>query len=368
MALTKLATVLNKISTLATVIKGQQVAVKAAFDHDVNVVKDYVNNTLTEEIQAQFATKEEVAGIVSGQIPDNSLTNSKLAPEIKISSLYTATNAGNNYSITPNPAISAYSDGITLKIKVNADSTGNTTLNVNSLGIKNILKANGVNATSLKANGVYTVVYSSGNFILQGEGASGNATASDLLSGKTASTDAGDITGTMADNGAVTITPGTTNQVIPAGKHNGSGYVAGDADLVASNILNTANIFGVQGSAIAGKRFASGTATSTSSTSVFKSAGINNDISCNSVTVSGLSFLPSIIILNIFDGMSECATIYRTNGLYYAKVASVTTIDSSSDGAEFAIKADVSPAYVNSGGFCLPATRSNSVFNWIAIE
>jgi hypothetical protein len=42
--------------------------------------------------------------------------------------------------------------------------------------------------------------------------------------------------GTMPNNGAVTITPGTTNQQIAAGYHNGAGNVVGDADLVAANI------------------------------------------------------------------------------------------------------------------------------------
>ena len=76
---------------------------------------------------------------------------------------------------------------------------------------------------------------------------SGNAVAGDLLSGKTASVDAGDITGTMPDNGTVNITPSTVNQAIPAGKHSGAGIVAGDADLVSGNIKAGANIFGVAG-------------------------------------------------------------------------------------------------------------------------
>ena len=54
--------------------------------------------------------------------------------------------------------------------------------------------------------------------------------------------------GTMSDNGAVTITPGTGNQTIVQGYHNGSGTVEGDADLIASNIKSGANIFGIPGS------------------------------------------------------------------------------------------------------------------------
>lgn len=80
-----------------------------------------------------------------------------------------------------------------------------------------------------------------------GGSASGNATASDLLLNKTATVEAGEITGTMPNNGAVNITPSTSNQAISAGYHNGSGVVYGDTDLVASNIKNGVNIFGVAG-------------------------------------------------------------------------------------------------------------------------
>ena len=43
------------------------------------------------------------------------------------------------------------------------------------------------------------------------------------------------------------ITPSTSDQTIQAGYHNGSGKVAGDADLVTGNIKSGANIFGVAG-------------------------------------------------------------------------------------------------------------------------
>jgi len=55
-------------------------------------------------------------------------------------------------------------------------------------------------------------------------------------------------TGTMANNGAVTITPSTAAQTIPAGYHNGNGTVVGDTDLIAGNIKSGVNIFGVLGS------------------------------------------------------------------------------------------------------------------------
>ena len=81
-----------------------------------------------------------------------------------------------------------------------------------------------------------------------GAACTGDATAGDVLTGKTFSNAGGTgIAGTMPNNGAVTIVPTTTNQTIAAGYHNGAGKVEGDADLVAANIKSGVNIFGVDG-------------------------------------------------------------------------------------------------------------------------
>lgn len=50
-----------------------------------------------------------------------------------------------------------------------------------------------------------------------------------------------------AEKKGVVVIPGTTNKLIPKGIYDDEGYVAGDPDLVSSNIKSGANIFGVQG-------------------------------------------------------------------------------------------------------------------------
>ena len=77
----------------------------------------------------------------------------------------------------------------------------------------------------------------------------GNATAADVRTGKTFSNgSATGLSGSMADNGAINITPGTSAQAIAAGYHNGVGSVAGDVNLVSGNIKSGVSIFGVNGS------------------------------------------------------------------------------------------------------------------------
>lgn len=78
--------------------------------------------------------------------------------------------------------------------------------------------------------------------------ATGNATAADVLAGKTASNANGPITGTMPNRGAGgTVTPGTTNQTKAAGYYSSAITVLGDADLAPGNIKSGVNIFGVVG-------------------------------------------------------------------------------------------------------------------------
>ena len=52
---------------------------KAKFDEGGQAIKAFINDTLTTQADQQFATKQEVQGIVLGQVPDHSITPEKLA-------------------------------------------------------------------------------------------------------------------------------------------------------------------------------------------------------------------------------------------------------------------------------------------------
>ena len=179
--------------------------------------------------------------------------NAHLADYVRQPGYAIDTGTANTYAVSLDPAPTAYVDGMALSVKINTDNTGASTINVNGLGGKAIKKPNGndVSAGNLKAGSIYPLRYNGTNFILQGSDAAGNATPADVLSGKTFTNDAGEATGTMPNRGgAITVTPGTSDQVKLAGYYSGNITIKGDANLVAGNIKRDASIFGVNGTMI----------------------------------------------------------------------------------------------------------------------
>ncbi|NLD18511.1 MAG: hypothetical protein GX666_13185, partial [Tissierellia bacterium] len=166
-------------------------------------------------------------------------------------------------------------------------------------GEKPILKSNGNLFTTLTKDAIYTVRWNGVNFILQGEGASGNATASDLLSGKTATTDAGEIVGTMPNRSGTRVganyvtTDGTTIQFSPP-----LGYYPGDINtkveynepnLLPANIITGASILGVYGSAVTGGAKVKSIQTIESS--------IGGNTTTNTHTISAVNVTNSVVML-----------------------------------------------------------------------
>ncbi|HBC94311.1 MAG TPA: hypothetical protein DCZ10_15790 [Pelotomaculum sp.] len=230
------------------------------------IAKTTMHNKLFRQLSIMVAALGETIKNEGGVASDADLTalvqaisdsliltshfNTHLSDYIRQPAYATATGAANTYAVTLNPAPGSYVEGMAVAVKINTNNTGASTLNVNGLGAKTIKKPNGSDVVSgnLKAASVYTMRYNGTNFILQGSDAAGNAIPANVSAGKTFSNDQGsDQVGTMPYRGAVVLTPGTANQAIAAGEHNGSGYVLGDPDLVAGNIKSGVNIFGTTG-------------------------------------------------------------------------------------------------------------------------
>ena len=166
------------------------------------------------------------------------------------------TGSANAYAATLSPTPSTYADGMGVVVKIANANTGASTINVNSLGAKTIKNPDGTDLTSgdLAAGGIYSFKYNAttGNFILVGKGGvklTGTAGDAQVLNGYSYyNTDPKTKrTGSMANNGAITIIPGTVDQTIAQGYHNGSGKVSGDANLTAPNIVSGKSIFNVAG-------------------------------------------------------------------------------------------------------------------------
>lgn len=99
-----------------------------------------------------------------------------------------------------------------------------------------------------------------------------NVTTAGYISTGAAGNSSVTLTASVTTKAAATITPGTSNQTIASGTYlTGTQTIAGDADLVASNIISTANIFGVQGSVVINKYY-------TGSSAPASNLGNNGDI------------------------------------------------------------------------------------------
>ena len=240
----------------------------------------------------------------------------------------TTTGSANNYAVTLNPAPASLVEGLCVAVKIHVTNTGTSTLNVNGKGAKTIKKPNGNNLVSgnLKAGSIYTVRYNGTNFILQGSDSTGNATPEHVLAGKTFSNDAGtELTGTMPNNGAKIITPSTVNKAIPAGYHNGQGYVKGDANLVESNIRNGVTIFGIVGTYDPYNIAQSGGTSIYSNTWYSASEDYRLGVELEMLLPGTLSFYYSADA----GSYSSCSAYIELNGVQYGR-----TVSASYDGSD----------------------------------
>lgn len=277
----------------------------------------------------------------------------------------------NAYTIAT-PAITALTAGMAVCVKFHVDSTAASTLNWNGKGAKGIKKANGVDATNLKS-GIYTLRYDGANFILQGDGASGDATASDLRSGKKASTDAGDIIGNVPVKGnnpsvghepsIASIASGVRYYLkAPKGLYDNDTWIfIDDPNFVENNIKKDVTVHGKTGTLVDGtnmKKTAIGTVSSSSSQLGFLNQS-NQTTNFYYLEVSGLTFTPRMICIDRINGAA--ATVYDSTVLFAAGCTIMLCA-----GSDYTLQ-KTGNAYVSSTGFRLPVWY-NATYTWWAIE
>lgn len=134
----------------------------------------------------------------------------------------------------------------------------------------------------------------------------GNVGTGDVRRGKTfySTNPKSKQTGTMAEKGAATYTPGTANQVISANQYlTGAQTILGDADLVAANIVSGKNIFGVAGNAHKYGRWLNDVATS--GTGNFYYTSNNGRDYLPYLSITGFGFTPLAVTASMYSSGSN---------------------------------------------------------------
>lgn len=274
-------------------------------------------------------------------------TNTKLTNLTSDRVYFCGTTSGtNNYSVN-NTDITAYSNGLTIRVIIGNASTGASSISINGLGVVPVLDSLGNPITNGGLKQLpYQLCYNNGNFIVLGKGGGGNVTADKMLNGITATGDSGQVVGTIPTKGEATYNPSTTAQTITSGQ-----YLGGVQTI--SPVTGTATPADV----INGKTFSSSAGILVTGNATLQSLGARHYLSGTATYSSqyggtiNLSFKPSIVI-----------TI--TNDVGNIKNIISPVYNSSSGGA-----GDTYPYFDASvtNGFKIYAGNSKSV-NWQAWE
>ena len=172
----------------------------------------------------------------------------------------------------PTSASSSATSGYTSKATISR-STSNQYINIptgyNSAGAYYLISAtpNGTATAPTSISGTTATVSTGTNTLTLTKTVSvtPRITTEGYISTGTAGNATVTLTASVTTKAAATITPGTTNQTIASGTYlTGTQTISGDADLVGSNILSTANIFGVQGTVVVQNYYTGSSAPSSS--------------------------------------------------------------------------------------------------------
>lgn len=299
-----------------------------------------------------------IINVALGEIPNDSLTQTKMANEMKkdiiggvasvnSTRVFEAIGTNSALDITTNSGYT-YEQGRPIKFRTPYTSTG-TTINVDGLGALPYLKSDGVTNATTTATKVYEAYYDStngGSFFGLAR-AEGTAVAADVLAGVTFSNDDDtNISGTLTLNG----TANASDVLI------GKTFYATNA----TSIINGT-----------GKRQASGTAVSGSNyinATGFNSVNTNIGYSVYPIVVNTLNFTPSIITL-IYTPTNDFINSTQT---YYSEFQIGTTntydriiMNRNTQSVYLRSSGDL---YVSNTGFCMPTQIANVTFNWYAFE
>lgn len=185
-SVTKASVGLGNVDNTSDVNKPVSTAQKAALDKKANLASPSLTGTPTAPTAAESTNTQQIA---TTAFVDRAVKTHQA--DLVSHGIYGVA-TGTNALVMTDSKVTSYVDGMLVAFKNTTASTGATTLNINALGAKAIVKANGTAVNNLKANAIYQLRYNGVNFTLLGEGGEyGNVTASDVREGVTFGTENG---------------------------------------------------------------------------------------------------------------------------------------------------------------------------------
>lgn len=243
------------VNAISSTYVGSDIAVRDSDDltvsgATVSVPVGYYSAAASKSVASGTATAPtSISGTAASvSTGTNTLTLTKtvsVTPRVTTAGYISSGTAGNSSvsltaSVTVDPTPTASGATVTIPAGYYTESTTKSVSSGSATGPTSLTSSSatlttGTNTLTLTKTGVTTTPTVSAGYV----------------SSATASTATVALTASVTTKAAATITPTTTNQTIASGTYlTGTQTIAGDADLVGSNILSTANIFGVQGTVV----------------------------------------------------------------------------------------------------------------------
>ena len=135
-----------------------------------------LSNAITKDGQTTITANipfnsKKITGLANGSARTDSIALGQVQ-DGTYKTLGTLGGSADTYTAAPTPAITAYATGSEFNLKVNADNTGASTLNVSAVAAKNIKKYDGagskldLEAGDLQQDQYYKVIYDGNDFVL----------------------------------------------------------------------------------------------------------------------------------------------------------------------------------------------------------
>ena len=135
-----------------------------------------LSNAITKDGQTTITANipfnsKKITGLANGSARTDSIALGQVQ-DGTYKTLGTLGGSADTYTATPSPAITAYATGSEFNLKVNADNTGASTLNVSAVAAKAIKKYDGagskldLEAGDLQQDQYYKVIYDGNDFVL----------------------------------------------------------------------------------------------------------------------------------------------------------------------------------------------------------